>query len=87
MALKTFNVDAEVYKEFSKHCKKEGISMSKRVEKFIRAEMEAIKKDTSSFRKRPSTSSENLDSGAEKVENKVIKEIKSNGEHSFGKFC
>jgi hypothetical protein len=43
MALKTFNVDAEAYKEFSDYCKKEGISMSKKVEKFIREEMEAIK--------------------------------------------
>ena len=43
MALKTFNLDAEVYKEFSKHCKANGISMSKRVENFIREELELIK--------------------------------------------
>jgi len=29
MALKTFNIDGETYKEFSKHCKKNGISMRK----------------------------------------------------------
>ena len=43
MALKTFNVDDVVYKEFSKHCKKEGISMSKKVEKFIAEEVSRIK--------------------------------------------
>jgi hypothetical protein len=43
VALKTFNVDAEVYREFSDYCKKEGISMSKKIENFIREEMEAIK--------------------------------------------
>ena len=42
MALKTFNIDAEVYKEFSDYCKKEGISMSKKVERFIRDEVEKL---------------------------------------------
>ena len=42
MALKTFNLDKEVYKKFSEYCKKEGISMSKRVEKFIRGELEKL---------------------------------------------
>ncbi len=44
MALKTFNLDAEVYRLFSEHCKREGISMSKKIEKFIRQELEALKK-------------------------------------------
>jgi hypothetical protein len=39
MVLKTFNLDEKIYGEFSKHCKKNGISMSKRVENFIREEM------------------------------------------------
>ena len=43
MALKTFNLDAEVYKEFSKHCKKEGHSMSKKIENFIKMELEKLK--------------------------------------------
>ena len=43
MALKTFNLDEGVYKEFSKHCKKHGISMSKRVENFIKEEVAKIK--------------------------------------------
>jgi len=45
MALKTFNVDEVVYKEFSEYCKKNGISMSKKVENFIRREMEMLKKE------------------------------------------
>ena len=28
--LKTFNLDAEIYKQFSEHCKNQGISMSKK---------------------------------------------------------
>jgi ribosome-binding factor A len=43
MALKTFNVEEKTYKEFSKHCRKEGISMSKKVENFIRSELEKLK--------------------------------------------
>lgn len=43
MALKTFNIDAEIYEEFSKHCKSEGISMSKKVEKFIASEIKNLK--------------------------------------------
>lgn len=42
MALKTFNLDKDVYGEFSKHCKKHGISMSKKVENFIRQELMEI---------------------------------------------
>ena len=43
MALKTFNIDNDIYKEFSKHCKKEGLSMSKKIEKFISEEISKIK--------------------------------------------
>ncbi len=43
MALKTFNVDAETYRAFSEHCKKEGISMSKKVENFMKKELENLK--------------------------------------------
>ncbi len=43
MALKTFNLDEGVYKQFSAHCKKHGISMSKRVEHFIKEEVAKIK--------------------------------------------
>lgn len=43
MALKTFSLDEEVYKEFSKHCKKHGISMSRKIENFIRQETEKLR--------------------------------------------
>ena len=41
--IKTFNIDEEVYKQFSAHCKKHGVSMSKRVENFIRSEVIKLK--------------------------------------------
>lgn len=43
MVLKTFNLDEEVYKEFSKYCKKNGISMSKKVGNFIKEEVDKLK--------------------------------------------
>jgi len=42
MALKTFNLDEKSYKQFSKHCKENGISMSKKVENFIKEELKQI---------------------------------------------
>lgn len=53
MVIKTFNIDEEVYKQFSAHCKKHGVSMSKRVENFIRSEIIKIKK--------PEVKTENVD--------------------------
>src|SRR3989344_3564670 len=47
MALKTFNVDHEIYHKFSEHCKKEGISMSKRIDNFLKAEVDRIQMDKS----------------------------------------
>jgi len=47
MALKTFNLDLEVYKKFSEHCKKQGISMSKKIENFLRKELEQIENSKS----------------------------------------
>ena len=41
--IKTFNIDEEVYKAFSQHCKKNGVSMSKRVENFIKDEIAKLK--------------------------------------------
>ena len=40
MVLKTFNIDEETYKKFSKFCKENGISMSKQIEMFIKAQLE-----------------------------------------------
>ena len=42
--LKTFNIDEEIYREFSEYCRKHGISMSKKIENFIREELESIKR-------------------------------------------
>ena len=40
MVLKTFNVQEEVYGEFSRFCKEHGISMSKQVELFMESQIE-----------------------------------------------
>ena len=43
MVLKTFNLDEFTYKEFSAYCKKHGMSMSKKIENFIREELKRLK--------------------------------------------
>ncbi len=43
MGLKTFNVDESAYRQFSVHCKKHGISMSRKIENFIKEEVVKIK--------------------------------------------
>ena len=48
MSIKSFNVDEEVYGEFSSFCKEHGISMSKQVEIFMKSIIEEdskIRKD------------------------------------------
>ncbi|MGV8172052.1 MAG: hypothetical protein ACP5OA_05145 [Candidatus Woesearchaeota archaeon] len=40
MAIKTFNIEEDVYKQFSGFCKDNGISMSKQVEFFMRSVIE-----------------------------------------------
>ena len=40
--LKTFNLDSEIYKQFSAYCKKEGISMSRKIENFLKQEINKI---------------------------------------------
>jgi len=40
MVLKTFNLDEGTYKQFSEFCKENGISMSKQVNIFIKAQIE-----------------------------------------------
>jgi len=44
MVLKTFNLDEEAYKKFSEFCKENGISMSKQIEIFIKAQIEEKEK-------------------------------------------
>lgn len=39
MVLKTFNLEEGVYKKFSDFCRENGISMSKQVNLFIKAQM------------------------------------------------
>ncbi|MBS3091122.1 hypothetical protein J4217_01585 [Candidatus Pacearchaeota archaeon] len=60
MAIKTFNIDKQVHKDYSAYCKKEGISMSKKIENFIKSELEKIKnkKETSEKMTKHHTSSE-----------------------------
>lgn len=40
MALKTFNIEEDVYNKFSAICKRLGLSMSKQVEMFMRSQLE-----------------------------------------------
>ena len=40
MAIKTFNIDEDVYNRFSGFCKSHGISMSKQVDLFMRSQLE-----------------------------------------------
>lgn len=40
MVLKTFNLDEETYSKFSEFCRQNGISMSKQIDIFIKAQLE-----------------------------------------------
>ena len=40
MAIKTFNVNEEIYARFSSFCKEHGISMSRQVQLFMEAQLE-----------------------------------------------
>lgn len=71
MALKTFNINPAVYKKFSEYCKKEGISMSKKIENFIANELKNVLQKEHS----------------EKVKEIPIEEKKEIKEHSFAKYC
>lgn len=70
--LKTFNLDSELYREFSEHCKRHGISMSKRVENFIRRELESMKSGLEDTRG---------------IQNEVKKVVKDTREHSMERYC
>jgi hypothetical protein len=81
MALKTFNIDAHAYKKFSEHCKKEGISMSKKIENFIKDELDRVRavipdKFMGLMKMTPSVNSDS-NAGAKAPEK----------EHSFKKYC
>ncbi len=81
MALKTFNIDHKIHRDFAKHCKKEGISMSKRVENFIRDEVEKLRSQSSV--KGVEVSNNKVKSFVSKNNNLNVSET----EHSFRKFC
>lgn len=74
MALKTFNIDEAVYKNYSKHCKNHGISMSKQVEKFLQIELGKLKSGMKSIGK-----------SVKKIEKTVAKELVM--EHPLSKYC
>jgi|GEM_PF-1337855 len=76
MALKTFNIDKQIYEEFSKHCKGQGISMSKKVENFIKNELEILKGFTLEVEKDTS-----VKKGLERPE-EMNRKL-----HPMGKFC
>ncbi len=40
MTIKTFNVDEETYAKFSSYCKDMGLSMSKQIDMFMKAQIE-----------------------------------------------
>ena len=75
MALKTFNIDDAVYKNYSKHCKKKGISMSRQVEIFLRNEVEKIANVSSKD-----------DIDVKKIE-KDMKSFDKSLEHPLKKYC
>lgn len=80
MALKTFNIDEEIYDEFSKHCKKNGISMSKKIENFIKDEMKKLEMSLNKIGHNAEHSSAH-NSEHHEVPGEKLKE------HSFMKFC
>jgi hypothetical protein len=52
MVLKTFNLDNETYDKFSEFCKENGLSMSKQVDIFIKAQIEESPKVREEYLKR-----------------------------------
>ena len=52
MVLKTFNLDNETYDKFSEFCKENGLSMSKQIDIFIKAQIEESPKVREEYLKR-----------------------------------
>ena len=75
MALKTFNIDDEIYKSYSKSCKSKGMSMSRQIENFIRNEIGKITKVDSE---------EDID--VKKIE-RDMKNFDKSLEHPLKKYC
>lgn len=75
--LKTFNLDEQTYNQFSQHCKTNGISMSKKIENFIKDELSKIN----------SPVKEDIKEKAKEQIPQFKEEIKQIKEHSFSKYC
>lgn len=86
MVIKTFNVDGFLYKEFSRHCKSNGISMSKKVENFIKEEVMKIKGRKSDNLDKVGDFSLELEKDPRARPSMPSPEPRSS-EHSMGKFC
>jgi negative regulator of replication initiation len=82
MVIKTFNIDEEVYKQFSTHCKKNGVSMSKRVENFLREEMNKI----NAFVKAQNEKKAKIEA-ANLAKTQVTTTHTTNSHHTFSKYC
>ena len=52
MVLKTFNLEEETYDKFSEFCRQNGISMSKQIDIFIKAQIEEKPKVRDEYLKR-----------------------------------
>ena len=81
MALKTFNIDEATYKEFSKHCKKKGISMSKKIDTFISEELAILKGEPTEVGKKSEGFENKL--GEERAE----RERELMDDHPLSKYC
>ncbi len=81
--LRTFNLDAKLYSEFSSYCKGFGISMSKRVESFIKQELDKIRVLST----RMASNSHIANSHRVNSHRAKRKESIGEGEHSFKKYC
>lgn len=44
MVIKAFNVEEETYRKFAEYCKENGLSMSKQIDIFIKAQIETKEK-------------------------------------------
>jgi len=71
MVIKTFNINEKIHKDYSEYCKREGISMSKKIENFIKQELESLKKKQTHQHK----------------SEQEHEAVSSSQENSFSKFC
>jgi hypothetical protein len=88
MAIKTFNIDEKIHKDYSDYCKEHGISMSKRIENFIKEEISKIRKKNNKITINHSHSGEDADENPKiSLKNDPSVAHNGNGENSFSKYC